>query len=68
MTWASLLALLRAIGEAVSRFIRWRESRDNQELGRLRERERIYEANADMRDAIDRASADRVSDDDAFGR
>ena len=62
--WAKLIA---AIVGLIRSFVDYAEARRNEELGRLREQERQRENDKAVRDAIDRASPDSVSDDEAFG-
>jgi hypothetical protein len=60
MTWVALFNRLLA---ALRAFADWVRSRKDIELGELREKERQRESDVAIRDAIDRADADGVSDD-----
>jgi hypothetical protein len=60
MTWVALFIRLLA---ALRAFADWVRSRKDIELGELREKERQRESDVAIRDAIDRADADGVSDD-----
>lgn len=60
MNW--FLLILKAIGS----FFQWLSARDQQDLGRLRERERQQNVEDRFRRAIDAADPDRVPDDEAF--
>lgn len=65
MTWAAILKGALAFLRALFGFV---EARRNEELGRLKERERADQANDDLRAAIDRANTDSVSDDEIVRR
>lgn len=65
MTWASIIASVLKFFNALASYIR---SKRDEELGRLKERERVNEANDDLRAAIERANADGVSDDEIVRR
>jgi len=60
MTWVALFSRLLAAFRA---FADWVRSRKDIELGELREKERQRESDVAIRDAIDRADPDIVSDD-----
>jgi hypothetical protein len=62
--WAKLIATLAGL---IRSFMDYVEARRNEELGELREKERQRESDDAIRDAIDRAKPDSVSDDEAFG-
>ena len=64
MTW---VALFNHILAALRAFADWVRSTKDIELGELREKERQRESDVAIRDAIDRANPDSVSDDEAFG-
>jgi hypothetical protein len=64
MTWVALFNRLLAAFRA---FADWVRSAKDIELGTLREKGRQRESDVAIRDAIDRAKPDRVSDDEAFG-
>jgi hypothetical protein len=63
----SIIDAIRLFLAAVAEWLRRQTARDNQELGRLQERETNAKADDTLRDVIRRANADSVSDDEAFG-
>jgi hypothetical protein len=65
MTWASIIAGALRFFNALAAFF---QSRRDEELGRLKERERVDKANEDLRARIDRADPDSVSDDEIVRR
>jgi len=65
MTWASIIASALKFFNALAAFF---QSRRDEELGRLKERERADKANDDLRAAIDRANSDVVLDDEITRR
>ena len=62
--WAKLIATILGLFRS---FMDYAEARRNEELGELREKERQRESDVAIRDAIDRANPDSLSDDEAFG-
>lgn len=64
MTWAKLIAGVVNFLASLAAYLR---SRRDIELGQLREQKKNEQENADIRDAVNRADPDRVSDDEAFG-
>lgn len=65
MTWASIIAGALRFFNALAAFF---QSRRDEELGRLKERERADKANDDIRAAIDRADSSKLSDDEIVRR
>jgi hypothetical protein len=63
----SIIEAIRLFLAAVAEWLRRQTAQDNQELGRLQEREANDKADDTLRDVIRRANADSVSDDEAFG-
>jgi hypothetical protein len=63
----SIIDAIRLFLAAVAEWLRRQTAQDNQELGRLQEREANDKADDTLRDVIRRANADSVSDDEAFG-
>ena len=63
MTWVALFNRLLA---ALRAFADWVRSAKDIELGMHREKERQRESDVAIRDAINRADPNRVSDDEAF--
>ena len=60
MTW---VALIKAVLDFLNGLFASIRARKDEELGRLREREKQDAANDALRDAIDRANVDSVPDD-----
>jgi hypothetical protein len=64
MSWA---AVIKAILDLLNNIFLNSDRRKHQELGKLQEAQRNAEIENELYDRVRRASADSVSDDEAFG-